>query len=491
MESVWYYARDGAQAGPVSFEDLKATAAAGKLGPDDLVWKEGTADWVAARTVAGLIGPAAAGPPPQPARTPPAPPPAAGSGATPVPAAQPAPLSIYDEKREWPSGEKMGAAEIFALAKEFLARATAANPAAINPNVDEEKRLTKSGYDSTTSRFAAWRRAVLWVAVVPTAFAALFGLIGIIDMERDQKDSLSGFGIFLFYLQAFALFVLPVAATLGALAYDRLGKSARLVLVGGIISLAVPIGIAFVPAEWFLDLKIDSSQTVGSAEAARAAGGVLLGINFYLVLTPMILSLLPSVSRGCLRIKCFLPESLVPGWGLVASVPLFVLLTMATFVVVYHVAGNLLLIVGLILWVGSPLLYLTKFRMLTRPVTDNQELAQLRKTQNMVLCSIGLGILLLIIYLFTAKVGGMTIMGSSQSSSLVRPWSLSLHAKWIEYIGRSLFLTVLFADLLTRMSVMVWREQRAFAGSAAAVPFERTISGLGTAIEIKSAPPVS
>ena len=45
MESVWYYAHDGAQTGPVSFGDLRAAVASGQLVAEDLVWKEGTVDW--------------------------------------------------------------------------------------------------------------------------------------------------------------------------------------------------------------------------------------------------------------------------------------------------------------------------------------------------------------------------------------------------------------------------------------------------------------
>ena len=80
---------------------------------------------------------------------------------------------------------------------------------------------------------------------------------------------------------------------------------------------------------------------------------------------------------------------------------------------------------------------------------------------------------------------------TDKDKSLIRPWSLSLHATWIEYVGRSLFLTVLFADLLVRMAVKVWREERAFAGTGPAANFDRTMSNLGTAVEIKSAPPVA
>ena len=291
-------------------------------------------------------------------------------------------------------------------------------------------------------------------------------------------------------MQAFSLFALPATAVLAALAFDRLTKSARLVLLGGAISLGVPILVAFVPADVLLDIKGDGKQTVEQLEVQRTSVGLFVGIGLYLTLTPLILSLLPAVARACFRMKTFLPESLVPGWGLVASVPLFVLLTMTTMVIVYHWVGNALLMLALVLWIGAPLLYLLRFRILTRPITESQDLAAINKIQRAVLgCFVG-GIVLLVIYLITAKVGGRVILGTDSDKSHVQLWSLSLHVKWLEYLGRSLFLTVLFADLLVRMAVMVWREDRAFAGTGPAANFDRTISGLGNAVEAKAAPPV-
>lgn len=63
MAREWHYAIDGERAGPVEPAELRALAAAGRLGPDDLVWKPGLAEWVAARSVRGLFAP---GPPPLP-----------------------------------------------------------------------------------------------------------------------------------------------------------------------------------------------------------------------------------------------------------------------------------------------------------------------------------------------------------------------------------------------------------------------------------------
>ena len=251
MESVWYYARGGAQTGPVSFDDLKAALAAGQLGREDLVWKEGTADWVQAQYVAGLFPtpatpqPTLSGTPPLPAPRVPAPAPAPAT----TPAAAGAPLSIYDEAREWPTGEKPGAAEYVNLAKEFFKRTTAANPSAIAPNPDEEKLLTKAGYDATTRKFAAWRRAVLWVSVVPTAFAALFGLITVHRHgERRRRKRLSVFGMLL-SLPPGICTLRPARDTASWPRWPSTGftKSTRIVLLGGAISLGVPILVAFVP----------------------------------------------------------------------------------------------------------------------------------------------------------------------------------------------------------------------------------------------------
>src|SRR5206468_7275623 len=86
------------------------------------------------------------------------------------------------------------------------------------------------------------------------------------------------------------------------------------------------------------------------------------------------------------------------------------LLTLAAFVFLYHVeSGNVVLMLGLLLWVGAPALYLTKFRLFTRPVTESPDLEALARTQLLVLGAVAGGVLLVAAYLFTAKVGGATI----------------------------------------------------------------------------------
>lgn len=63
VSQEWYYSVDGDRQGPVGAADLKKLAEAGTLKATDLVWKDGMADWVQAKSIKGLFGNNAAGAP--------------------------------------------------------------------------------------------------------------------------------------------------------------------------------------------------------------------------------------------------------------------------------------------------------------------------------------------------------------------------------------------------------------------------------------------
>lgn len=55
MSEQWYVYKDQKQQGPYSFKQLTEQINSGEVTPEDLVWKEGMADWVKAELVEGLI----------------------------------------------------------------------------------------------------------------------------------------------------------------------------------------------------------------------------------------------------------------------------------------------------------------------------------------------------------------------------------------------------------------------------------------------------
>lgn len=83
----WYYVDNGAQAGPVSAEELQHKVTAGLLPPDSLVWKEGLAEWTAFSAIPELQ-PTPTAPPPAAAPTPVAP-----VAPAPAPSPEPQPMA--------------------------------------------------------------------------------------------------------------------------------------------------------------------------------------------------------------------------------------------------------------------------------------------------------------------------------------------------------------------------------------------------------------
>jgi hypothetical protein len=53
--AVWYFIRNGARQGPVASRELRRLARSGALTQQDLVWKEGMANWAPASKVRGLF----------------------------------------------------------------------------------------------------------------------------------------------------------------------------------------------------------------------------------------------------------------------------------------------------------------------------------------------------------------------------------------------------------------------------------------------------
>lgn len=75
--STWHYLNNGAQAGPVSTDELRALISTNAIRPNTLVWRQGMTTWLAADTLTEFAGAA-----PIPTQIPVAPPPTPTSPTT-------------------------------------------------------------------------------------------------------------------------------------------------------------------------------------------------------------------------------------------------------------------------------------------------------------------------------------------------------------------------------------------------------------------------
>jgi hypothetical protein len=219
-----------------------------------------------------------------------------------------------------------------------------------------------------------------------------------------------------------------------------------------------------------------------------------------------------GVQRACLRLKTLLPESSVPGLFLAASALVLPLVMLPVVVLVSQVASSPLLLIGVVALACSPLTYLVRAGVFVRPLLTPEDYRVARLSQ---LASRGLfvvGVFFLIIYAMTRQwpvpnsaaishlvrqtvvdvsegqevelstaglMGHKTLLGFDRDTSFFRPWDWFI-LRWLvlEMLGRSLFTTVLIADLFVSVNSAVWRHAKRVASDPASGSYDRLMGSL-------------
>jgi hypothetical protein len=283
-----------------------------------------------------------------------------------------------------------------------------------------------------------------------------------------------------------SFYAMPASALLATVFWTRPRSSGRIVLAGWMASFLLQVAIALTPWSWW-ELAPPASAT-GEALLARqyerVAAGLAWGYYYVVVLSPAVLALVPGIIRACIRVKMLLPQAVLPGWFLIAATPFNGLLVLVSFVALAQVAPSALLLAGMLLWLAAPFVYLSRARVYTRPLVSREELRSLSRVQGLAwllaLCSAAC----LIAYAFTGEIFGMRLVGLEPKSSLYRPWQLIRYC--LDFSGRTLFITVMGADLLLRASLSAWRHQRSFMATPAAEEYDRLLGELEETIAGRS-----
>jgi hypothetical protein len=349
-----------------------------------------------------------------------------------------------------------------------LRRAFNWNLRALPVEPDEEAILIANGVDEADARrYLVWRRSVLLMVVIPTLVAAVLKTVGTVT---SGVEGLTVTGILVGLAELLPLYLIALTAWLAARCWDQHRRSRTILLRGWLVAFLTPLLLALIPIGWRLD-----PSALGVTDMAQFnMGASLLGAMLvYVTLMPAVLSLIPGVLRACLRIKALIPEAMLPGLFLIAATPLYVLLFLVIFTTVNQAAGNFWLIAGVLALVGAPILYMLNGRLFTRPLRSAEEVAKIGSVQNLVLVVAGIGLALIAVYAFSAEIFGRTLIGTDPQTSAIRPWDPNLLQFPLEYLVRSLFTTVLVADLFMMMNLQLWKHTKEFQASPDAVSYDR------------------
>ncbi len=383
-----------------------------------------------------------------------------------------------------------------------LQRSLAWNLARVPVAAREQRRLLDRGIaEPALQRYAVWRRSNLLIVTVPTLLSAVLSTVNLL---AQGFDGLSRLGRGLNLISTLILYALPVSALAAAACWTNLRRSQRFTYIGWGLAFVPPILIALCPVRWWYAPGLFPEEQTGR-RLELLVFDAATGLYFYLLLMPAVLSLLPGLIRACLRVKTLLPASIVPGWFLVAGAPFYLLLWLVALVAVNHLAGNLLLIAGVVLWVSAPMVYVFRAGLFVRPISD-AESREIPRLQGLARAVAGVALLLLLSYLLTKQVFGLYLIGLDPETSLVWLWQnheamnltqadilnratalvwvgdLNLFDLAVEYLSRSMFMTAVFADVLLEINVSVWYHEKRFAPTEHALAYDRVMTTMSEAM---------
>lgn len=447
-----------------------------------------------------------------------------------------------------------------------LARAFGWNLGKVLPSRTEEDQLTAAGVtDPAAQRYAAWRRSLLLVAAVATT--VVFGL-SVADVIADGFGEYTRFGEGLEIAWLVSAAALPLASLYGVQRWKRPGSGAYLLVGAWAFALLLPFVYALLPVGMIYHIQPITAASVskpgatapaapGKQDAAKkadpkkaeedddedddpkakaqaavvaAATGTdpetiekaiameevlvefVLSGGGYMLLLPAVVSLIPGVVNGCLRVKTLVPAAQLPGWLMVTTAPAFLLFWLVILAVANHAAQSVLLVFGVLLWAGSPALYSVFGRVLVRPQLTDADAAKIAKVKKVVGLSALTGIALLLVFALTAKVAGLKVVGFdrpaavttkldalaeddetslgdveqalAESKSVVYAFDMSSYRLVLDVLAKLLVVTAVASHLVLRATIAAWQNDRSLRGDGATA-LDTTTAGLAAALGVK------
>lgn len=376
---------------------------------------------------------------------------------------------------------------------QLIARAFSSNLRKVPVGDSEKASLEALGIaNPTLQRYLGWRRSIFLVIIVATILSAVLATaheFGVFDDAPEptateetsdeepvpeSKPGKNAFEQFADSVHLISLYSVPVATLAALLCWTRLKLSYRILVAGWCVGSFVPMLIALCPWSWWGYDPTEGVIEGNPLDLYQHVGeGVKDAAEYLITLLPIVVSLIPGAQRACLRIKTLLPASMLPGWFVVSAAPIYSLLLLVMFVVINQVAENPLFLAGMFLLLAAPLVFLVRSEVLTRPLVSEGDYFQLRLTQLLVSGMTAGGGILLVIFLTTHQVMGIHLVGVDDNA-LLHP--IDLFEYFLEIIGRSLFITVLCADVFMRMNLATWKHGKAFVGTPESEKYDETLS---------------
>lgn len=299
-----------------------------------------------------------------------------------------------------------------------------------NVTEEESKSLLEAKVcNHLLQKYMVWRRSLLIFSLPSVFLSSVFGFFGIVT----SWEVFNALGVLAVILPAVSPFIFFVTLCLSMLYWTEYVRSANLCSYGWLFSLLAPIWPALLPIEYLLNQNVIRQTAAEDLLVAKFT----LGIGYSLQILPLILTIPSGTLRGSLRIRGLLPESSLAGWFIVLIAPIIPLTIFAAIVLVTQLFGNALLLVGVILLLIAPMLYVFRRRLYTEALTEEQD--QSLEWNQRIMTGLSLC--------------GVLVIGIWALSNDIFPKFVDVLRFLCEWVGRALTSTMVFADAVFRMTL--------------------------------------
>lgn len=274
-----------------------------------------------------------------------------------------------------------------------------------------------------------------------------------------------------------AYYALPVAGLAVILFWTRFQLTFYIMVAAFTFSFLIPMIVMIFPWSWYGVIEANVTEKTNPLLYWRLkVEGVLESVGALVKLLPTVLSLVPGVQRACIRVKLLLPQSMLPGFFLAAASPFYALFLLVIFIAINQFDTNWLFVAGFMIFLIAPLSYVVRADLVTRPLATDDDYRRMKLLQRIVGLMTAVAGALIVTFLTTREFRGIHLLGFDYEKSLLVP--LDVVEFVLEVLSRSMFVTVLGADLFMRMNLKAWQHQQEFRGTPEAENYNRVMDEL-------------
>jgi hypothetical protein len=233
------------------------------------------------------------------------------------------------------------------------------------------------------------------------------------------------------------------------------------------------------PLDWLVSGSLRDVTGVDSgADRGELLARIAVSIQYAIVLLPSLLSFPSGLVRGAARVKRMLPAGTIAGWVLVIMTPVYAVYFVLALILVQHLAGNGVLLLGAGLLAASPFVHLAAAKLYIFPLTTDLEVRRLDRVQRLAGLVGAAGLVTIVIWAVTATIGDKRIIGGGDA--LLDPLGALLSA--LELVARILVTSVVFSSLLLQVTESAWRHDRNYADRDAYERHAAEMTALGRSL---------